>query len=142
MFTCYEAIEAVITSIQVANIPNVQAVVRDILPYLTTRTRLITPKQCIQPGLKYFNQQLNTILKIPLMAFKAAQLTNPTMIRNLNPEASSVDFFKSFPFVTADEIISVYFAKAEDLDDTVNKVPWWKNQEKSLPTWCVVVKTS
>ena len=99
VFTCYEVIQAAVTSIQVANIPNVQAVARDILPNLTTQTRLIThAKQCIQPGLEYFSQQLNTSLKITLMAFKAAQLTNPTMIRNLNPEASTVDLLKIFPF--------------------------------------------
>ena len=147
VFTCYEVIQAVVISIQVANIPNVQAVVRDILTNLTTQTRLIThAKQCIQPGIEYFNQQFNTSLKIPLMAFKAAQLTNPTMIRNLNPEASTVDLLKSFPFVTVDEITNLkaelpaYLAKAEDLNDTVDKVSWWKSQEKSLPTWCAVVK--
>ena len=86
VFTYYEAIQAVVTSIQVANIPNVLAVARDILPNLPTQTRLITHvKQYIQPGLEYFNQQLSISLKIPLMAFKAARLTNPTMIKNLNP---------------------------------------------------------
>ena len=70
------------------------------------------------------------------MAFKAAQLTNPTMIRNLNPEASTVDLLKSFPFVIVDEITNLkaelpaHLAKAEDLDDNVDKVSWWKSQEK------------
>ena len=94
-FTCYEAIQEVIASIQVENIPNIQAVARDISPSLIAQKRLIThAKQCIQPGLEYFNLQLNTSLKIPLMAFKAAWLINPTVIRNLNPDASSVDLLK------------------------------------------------
>ena len=53
--TCYEATQAVVTSIQVVSITNVQAVARDISPSLTTtQTKLIThAKQCIQPGLEY-----------------------------------------------------------------------------------------
>jgi len=79
--TCYEAIQTVIKSIQVANIPNVQAVAKDISPNLTTQTRLITrAEQCVQPGLKYFKQQLDTSFKIPLMAFIAARLINPSVI--------------------------------------------------------------
>jgi len=81
--------------------------------------------------------QVNNILvsssmKIPLMAFKAARLTNPTMIRNLNPDVLMVDLLKSFPFVTADEITNLkaelpaYLAKVEDLDDTIDKLSWWK----------------
>ena len=136
-----------IKSIQVANIPNVQAVAKDISPNLTTQTRLIThAKQCVQPGLEYFKQQLDTSLKIPLISFKAARLINPSVIRNLNPEASTVDLLRSFPFITGDNItnlkaeLPVYLAKAEDLDDSVDKLLWWKNQETSLPTWCTLVK--
>ena len=85
-------------------------------------------KQCIQPGLEYFNLQLNTRLKIPLMAFKASQLTNPTMTKNLNLDASSVDLLKSFPFLSAEEICNLQaelpacLAKADDLDDTIDKL--------------------
>ena len=80
------------------------------------------------------------------MAFKDSQLTNPTMIRNLNPDASSVDLFKSFPFLSTEEICNLKaellacLAKVEDLDDTVGKLSWWKSQETSLPNWCTVVK--
>jgi len=27
-----------------------------------------------------------------------------------------------------------------DLDDTIDKLSWWKTQEHSLPTWCAEVK--
>ena len=131
MFMCYKAIHAVVTSMQMANIPNVQAMARDILPSLATQTGLITnAKQCIQSGLEYFNQQHNISLKIPLMAFKAAWLTYLTMIRNLNPEASTVDLLKWLSFVTVDQIINLkaevpaYLAKSKDLDDTVDKLSW------------------
>jgi len=68
------------------------------------------------------------------------------VIRNLNPDASMVDLLKSL--VTADEITNLkaelpaYLAKAENLDDTIDKLSWWKTQEHSLPTWCAVVKKS
>ena len=45
--------------LKVANIPNVQAVARDISPSLTVQKILIShAKQCIQPGIDYFNHQL------------------------------------------------------------------------------------
>ena len=143
----FETIQKVVTSIQVENIPNVQAVAKDISPSLTTQQRLIThAKQCIKPGLECFNLQLSTNLKIPLMAFKASQLINPTMIRNLNSDASSVDLLKSFPFLSSEELCNLkaelpaYLSKAEDLDEKIDKLLWWKSQETSLPNWCAVVK--
>ena len=146
-FTCYEAIQEVVTSIKVANIPNVQAVARDISPSLTVQKTLIShAKQCIQPGIDYFNHQLGTSLKSPLLAFKASRMTNPSMIKNLNLDASSLDLFKSFPFITAEELTNLkaelpaYLVKVEDLDESVDKLEWWKRQETNLPTWCAVVK--
>ena len=99
-FTCYEAIQEVVTSIEVANIPNVQAVVRDISPSPTVQETLIAhAEQCIQPGIDYFNHQLGTSLKSPLLAFRASRMTNPSMIRNLNLDASSLDFLNPFPLL-------------------------------------------
>lgn len=78
-FICYEAIQEVVTSIKVGNIPNVQAVARDISSSLTVQKILIAhAKQCIQPGIDYFNHQLGTSLKSLLMAFKASWMTNPS----------------------------------------------------------------
>ena len=146
-FICYEAIQEVVKSIKVANIPNVQAVARDISSSFTVQKTLIAhAKQCIQPGIDYFNHQLGTSLKSPLMAFEASQMIAPTTIRNLNPDASSIDLFKSFPFVTAEKLMKLkaelpaYLAKVEDLDESVDKLEWWKNQETNLPSWCAVVK--
>ena len=146
-FTCYEAIQEVVTSIQVGNTPNVEAVARDLSTSITIQQALKAyAKQCIQPGVDYFNQQLATNLKGPLMAFKASRLANPNMIRKLNPDASSVDLLKSFPFVTAEEItklkaeLPAYLAKVEDLDESLDNLQWWKNQETNLPNWSALVK--
>ena len=112
-----------------ANIPNVRAVARDISSSFTVqKTLIVHSKQCIQPGIDYFNHQLGTSLKSPLMAFKASRMINPTIIRNLNPDASSIDLFNSFPFVTAEELMKLkaelpaYLAKVEDLDESVDKL--------------------
>ena len=73
-------------------------------------------------------------------------MIDPTTIRNLNPDASSIDLFKSFPFVTAEELMKLkaelptYLAKVKDLDESVDKLEWWKNQEINLPSWCAIVK--
>ena len=80
------------------------------------------------------------------MAFKASRMIDPTTIRNLNPDASSIDLFKSFPFITAEELIKLkaelptYLAKVKDLDESVDKLEWCKNQETNLPSWCAIVK--
>ena len=74
------------------------------------------------------------------MAFKAAWFINPITIRNLNPDALSVDLLKSFPFVTADKIcnlngeLSAYLARAEDLDEKVDKLLWWKVRKQVCQT--------
>ena len=68
------------------------------------------------------------------------------MIRSLNPDASSVDLLKSFPFHSAEELCNLkaellaYLAKAEDLNEKVDKLLWWKSQEISRPNWCAVVE--
>ena len=60
------------------------------------------------------------------MAFKASRMANPTMVKNLNPDTSSVDLFKSVPFITAEELTNLkaelpaYLVKVEDLDESVS----------------------
>ena len=96
-------------------------------------------KQCIEPGLDYFNQQLQSSLKSSLAAFKAARLCNPCKLQQLSPDASSVDELASFPFVTNKDIshlkaeLPAYLAKCEDLDENHDKLQWWKAQESTLP---------
>ena len=97
--TCYETIQEVISSIQVGNIPYVQVIANDISSVTTVQQQLIAyAKNCVEPALHYFKQQLNSSLKAPLAAFKASHLFNPNEIKLLNPDALSVDALASFPF--------------------------------------------
>ena len=126
---CYETIQEVISSIQVGNIPNVQAIAKDISSVTTVQQQLIAyAKNCDEPALHYFKQQLNSSLKAPLAAFKASQLFNPNKIKLLNPDASSVDALASFPFFTQEEIAALkkelpgYLAKVEGIDNSLDIV--------------------
>ena len=63
-FTCYEIVQTV-TSIQVTNTPNVNAVAKSLAPVPAVQQQLVTyAKSCVQPGLDYFQHQLQTSLKV------------------------------------------------------------------------------
>ena len=69
--TCYETILEVISSIKVGNIPNVQAVAKDISLVITVQQQLIGyAKNCVEPAVHYFKQQLTASLNTPLAASK------------------------------------------------------------------------
>ena len=88
-FTCYEIIQTVVASIQVANTPNVNAVSRSLAPAPAVQQQLVTyAKNCVQPGLDYFQHQLQTSLRVPLAALKAARFFSPSKISSLRPSAS------------------------------------------------------
>ena len=55
-------------------------------------------RNCVQPGFDYFNQQLTSSLKGPLLAFKAARLLSPQKLHAMQPDATAVDTLTAFPF--------------------------------------------
>jgi hypothetical protein len=72
-FFCYEKIKAVVASIEVANTPNVDAVVRSLSSDVQSQQQLMAyAKSCVQPGLDYFLNQLQLSLKDSFEAFKSA----------------------------------------------------------------------
>ena len=74
-FTCYERIQTVVPSIQVANTPSVNAFARGLATAPEVQQQLVTyAKSCVQPGLDYFQHLLQTSLKVPLVVFKTALL--------------------------------------------------------------------
>ena len=72
VFTCYETVQTIVSAIQVANTPNVDAIIRAISS-IPRQQMVKYVKNCVQPGLDYFDKQLNTSLKVSLSAFKAAR---------------------------------------------------------------------
>ena len=106
-------------------------------------------KNCVEPALNYFKQQLTLSLKVPLAAFKASWLFNPNTFKLLNPDASSVDALSVIPFFSQEEITALkrelptYLGKiaATDNDDPsdVDCLKFWKNSE-SIPQWAAATK--
>ena len=127
-FTCYEIVQTVVASIQVANTPNVNAVARSLAPAPAVQQQLVTyAKSCVQPGLDYFQQQLQTSLKVILAAFKAARFFIPSKITDLKPSAAEVDSLLAFPFLSSTQDLvgrkgelGTYLASAEGVDPTLD----------------------
>ena len=148
VLSCYETVQELVASMEVDNAPNLKAIIRDVSPNNTVYEQLKTyAKQCVQPGLDYFQKQLQTSLKASLAAFKAARLFNPCKVQQMKPDAASVDQLISFPFVTSEKIINLkselpkYLAKCEDLNETYDVLQWWKSQESVLPHWAAIAKS-
>lgn len=147
-FTCFDIVQSVTAAIHVANTPNVNALVRSLTSSPAVNQQLTTyARACVQPGLDYFEQQVQTSLKAPLNAFKAARLFSPSKVTSLNPSASEVDSLLAFPFFSATSDLSglkgelaTYLATAEGVDATIDPVQWWKTNATVLPAWSAAAK--
>ena len=143
VFTCYETVQTTVSAIQVANTPNVDAIIRAISS-IPRQQMVKYVKNCVQPGLDYFDKQLNTSLKVSLSAFKAARLLCPYQVNTLNPTAADVDELSAFPFV--DNLASLkselasYLAKSDSLNSSMDIVSWWKQYTHDLPAWSAAAK--
>ena len=143
VFTCYETVQTIVSAIQVANTPNVDAIIRAISS-IPRQQMVKYVKNCVQPGLDYFDKQLNTSLKVSLSAFKAARLLCPYQVNTLNPTAADVDELSAFPFV--DNLASLkselasYLAKSDSLNSSMDIVSWWKQYTHDLPAWSAAAK--
>ena len=85
VFSCYEVVQKIVSSVRVGNTPNVQAIVRSLSIAPEIQQQLIAyAKSCIQPGLDYFEHQSQTSLKAPLAAFKAARFFCPHKLDSSN----------------------------------------------------------
>ena len=147
-FTCYEIVQTVVASIQVANTPNVNAVAKSLAPVPVVQQLLVTyAKSCVQPGLDYFQHQLQTSLKVPLAAFKAARFFSPCKITHLKPSASEVDALLAFPFLSSTNDLvglkgelATYLANAEGVDPSVDCLDWWRQNAVILPAWAAAAR--
>ena len=149
--TCYDTIQKVKSAMQVGNIPNVQVIAKSISPSSAVQQQLIAhAKNCVEPALKYFKQQLTSSLKVPLAAFKASRPFNPNTVKLLNPDASSVDALSVIPSFNQEEITALkrelptHLGKiaAIDNDDPsdVDCLKFQKNSESTLPRWAAAAK--
>ena len=77
-------------------------------------------KDCVQPGIAYYFQQVSTNMKPALEAFKAARLFSPFRLKEINPSVASLDSLAAFPFLRSEipalkQELPLYQAAAQDV---------------------------
>jgi hypothetical protein len=146
---CYEAVDSLITAIRLAHTPNVSAIAQRLAATLrgvTTQQLLTYANNCVKPGLEYFNRQLDTSLKVPLEAFKAARLLYPPKAYSMQPSVADVDSLKCFPFVYMEIIeqlkteLPTYLAKCADTGENFSAMTWSKLNCSELPFWSATAR--
>ena len=96
--------------------------------------------------LQYFHGKFSGELSENIAAFKAARLVWPQKMIEMQPASQDVDALQAFPFIKQPDLenlkqeLSTYLAKAEDLDDDVDPLHWWKAHSKDLPLWSSAAK--
>ena len=140
---CYEVIETIKAYIHASHTPNILAVAEMLSGGVAHDKHLMIDhaKQCIQPGIDYFNHQLTTTLQRSLTVFKAARLFSPQKMQDMQPNASSIDSLSAFPFFDGEDLgrlkseLPVYLGKAVDLDASIDPLQWWQHNASDLPYW-------
>ena len=140
---CYEIVDTIRASIHTANTPNVLAIAEKLSvggPH--TKQFLINhARACIQPGIDYFNKQIDTTLQGPLAAFKAARFFSPQKLYDLQPDASSIESLRAFPFFHDEDLQSLkaelpaYLVKAAGVTSSIDPLQWWQRNATCLPHW-------
>lgn len=111
---------------------------------LVTRT-----KQCISPGLRFFQRKFSQEFHDLVRAFKSARLCCPVQVQNLHPNAASVAELRKFSFLNNDATIDGlvnelprYLAAADGtvIEEEEEKVQWWARHAHTLPNWSAVVR--
>ena len=130
-------------SIHTANTPNVLAIADKLSvggPH--TKQFLINhARACNQPGIDYFNKQIDTTLQGPLAAFKTARFFSPQKLYDLQPDASSIESLRAFPFFYDEDLQSLkaelpaYLAKAAGVASSIDPLQWWQRNATCLPHW-------
>ena len=146
---CYEQLMVIQNSIQVANLPNLVALSREV-----SGGNLAFAQQCyqygvaaIQPGWEYFTQTVMGAMGPQVEIFKAARLFSPQQICQLRPVANDVDIVTSVAFLDDPALIAnlknelpMYLAKEDGIDNDVDPIGWWKANEADLPFWSAAAK--
>ena len=96
---------------------------------------MLYAKNCVKPGLSYYQDRFTGELSNVVAAFKAARLFLPGKVNEIKPNAAVIDTLKAFPFLDnslildglKDELPS-YLSKAKDVQVLQNTdvLPWWK----------------
>ena len=95
IFSCYERLASVSHSVAVDAYPNLEGVAsRQANGNLALCNQLVTrTKQCISPGLRFFQRKFSQEFHDLVRAFKSARLCCPVQVRNLHPNAAGLRKF-------------------------------------------------
>ena len=141
---CFEILNTIVSSIQVAHYPNVHAIATILSggSHAGVQHWLDYAKMCVKPGLQYFLDKFSEDLKECVGAFKAARLCLPHKVAEYNPTADTVDLLMAFPFLNKPSILQglkaelpAYLAKADGISSETDPVEWWKGHSADLPNW-------
>ena len=147
----YDIVETMKSAIHASNTPNVHGVIRRLsskMPTFQKSQNLFDyARNCVQPGIDYFQKQLTTNLKNSIAVFKAARLFSPHKLQVMQPEADVVNTLQCFPFLNSSSSLDglkndlpAYLAKATDVSESISCTEWWKINEQSLPCWSGAAK--
>ena len=144
VFTCYEIVQTVVASIQVAKTPNVNAVARSLAPVPAVQQQLVTyAKSCVQPDLDTFSTNFRPALKCPWLLLKLLDSSVPAKLK----PAAEVDSLLAFPFLSSTQNLvglkgelATYLASAEGVDPTVDCLEWLKQHATLLHAWAFAAK--
>ena len=151
IFSCYERLASVSHSVEVDTYPNLEGVAsRQANGNLALCNQLVTrTKQCISPGLRFFQRKFSQEFHDLVRAFKNARLCCPVQVQNLHPNAASVAELRKFSFLNNDATIDGlvnelprYLAAADGtvIEEEEEKVQWWARHARTLPNWSAVVR--
>ena len=133
--TCYEEVEKVSSTIRMENIPNVRAIATKLSgkpPTDPLHEQWVTyARNCVHPGLNYFQTQLTTSLKNSMEVFKTCRLCSPSKVYSMQPDSATLhDALQCLPFLGASEIsaltaeLPTYLSKAAGVCDSFDLLEW------------------
>lgn len=146
---CFEIVNTVQAAIQAAHTPNVRAVACRLAGSggISVQQQFIQyARTCIQPGIDYFQLQLQTNLKDSLLAFKSARFFAPQKICTIQPDANAISALSAFPFFSTEVLdgqkveLPSYLARVTDVDPNLSCLEWWKLNNTTLPLWSEVAQ--
>ena len=147
---CFEIIDTLCIAIKSldSRSPNAEAVANKLSRgSITYKKNLIEyARACLQPGIVYFNRQLESSLKISLQAFKAGRIFSPLKVYSMKPDNTMNDSLMIFPFFThaiIDKLkteLPTCVAKAADVSSDMDPLEWWKLHSSELPSWSSAAK--
>ena len=144
IFQAYEEIATVREAVRSAHYPSLLAVTQQIANGDSNLQQCLQTygRECVRPGLEYFETKFGNDLSPPVSVFKAARLFSPIKVHEMKPVATDVDALSVFPFLNDSITINnlkgelpSYVAKASDVSPEFNVLEWWKRNGDGLPNW-------